>query len=473
MIDGHRFQCHAHDSPPRSELVSLRFAIWAHAAIFDSRYSHLSDKFYLQARKYIEATEAEAPSRFFTVPALQALILLALYEFKQACFTRSWVSVSRATWLAQSLGLHKMDITKPEALGNMLNILPWTDDSMEREERRRTFWVMLQLNCLSTVGICWNLGLGFDHDEITTHLPVDYPDEVNPGKGITLGEALKTSVAGLLCPLQGTALVSSLSIRSVTHVNQVHKEHSFDAPGYDFWTHHHHLNELLNHASNSTLAHLKPIEGKTEPNVVFINVILQSSIICLHQAVIYRISRVEKRTAPAVRLESEQRCFEAVQELISAVRYIGQVSTAKYLVRREQACSQPNPRVLPDTPHESPVTPSIGHHHSRQASSNTSYRFGAFHTKPSTTSLGNGHGAPSRQSSAKGTVDSVRSMDWMHPLRRRLGALKVTIPLARVFEAQIEEEIEGGEAVTRERLVGFVRYLPRTESMLSNGNHVD
>lgn len=166
MIDGHRFQCRAHDSPSRSELVSLKFAIWAHAAILDSRYSHLGDKFYLQARKYIEVTEAEAPNRFFTIPALQALILLALYEFKQTCFTRSWVSVSRATWLAHSLGLHKMDTTKPEAPSNMLNILPWIDDAWELEERRRTFWAMLQLNCLSTVGICWNLGLGFDHDEV-------------------------------------------------------------------------------------------------------------------------------------------------------------------------------------------------------------------------------------------------------------------------------------------------------------------
>lgn len=145
----------------------------------------------------------------------------------------------------------------------------------------------------------------------------------------------------------------------------------------------------------------------------------------------------------------------------------------QYLVRREQACSQANPRVLPDIPNEPPLTSPIGHHHSRQASSNTSHRFGAFHTKPSTASLENGHRAPSRQSSVKGTVDSARFMDWMHSLRCRLGALKVTIPLARVFEAQIEEEIEGGEAVTRERLVGLVRYLPRMESMLSNSNHVN
>ena len=174
MIDGHRFQCRVQDSPFRSELVSLRFAIWAHAAIFDSRYSHLSVKFYLEARKYIEVIEAEAPNRIFTVPALQALILLALYEFKHTCFTRSWVSVSRATWLAHSLGLHRMDTIKHEGPSTMLNILPRTDDAMELEERRRTFWVMLQLNCLSTVGICWNLGLGFDHDEVWIPLVVPF-----------------------------------------------------------------------------------------------------------------------------------------------------------------------------------------------------------------------------------------------------------------------------------------------------------
>lgn len=123
--------------------------------------------------------------------------------------------------------------------------------------------------------------------------------------------------------------MSSLCIRSVSHLNQVHKEHSFDIPGYDFWTHHHHLDELLNHASKSTLAHLKPIECKTEPNVLFINMILHSTIICLHQAVIYRVSRVEKQKAPGVKLESEQRCFDAVQEFIGTVRYIGQISAAK------------------------------------------------------------------------------------------------------------------------------------------------
>ena len=67
----------------------------------------------------------------------------------------------------------------------------------------------------------------------------------------------------------------------------------------------------------------------TEPNVLFINMILQSTIICLHQAAIYRVSRVEKPKAPGVEVESEQRCLEALQEFIGAARYMGQTSAAK------------------------------------------------------------------------------------------------------------------------------------------------
>lgn len=145
----------------------------------------------------------------------------------------------------------------------------------------------------------------------------------------------------------------------------------------------------------------------------------------------------------------------------------------QYLIRREHAGSWSKARSLPETPHESPMTSPIGHYHSRRPSVSTSDRFGTFHTRTSTTSHENGQRTPSQPSSAKGTLDSARSMDWMHSLRSRLGALKATVPLARVFESQIDEEIEGGEAVTRERLVGLVRYLPQTEGMPCNGNHVD
>lgn len=143
----------------------------------------------------------------------------------------------------------------------------------------------------------------------------------------------------------------------------------------------------------------------------------------------------------------------------------------QYLIRREHGGSWSQARSLPGTPHESPRASAIGHYHPRRSSVSTSRRFGAFQARPSTASHGNGPRMGCGASSAKGTLHSARCMEWRQSLRSRLGALKATVPLAGVFERQIDEEIEGGEAVTHERLVGLVRYLPQTEGMGSNSNH--
>ncbi|KAL9597886.1 MAG: hypothetical protein Q9219_004839 [cf. Caloplaca sp. 3 TL-2023] len=451
MIDGQRFQSCIDDTPRRSELVALRNVIWAHAAVFSPQYSYLSDKFYLQARMQIEITEAEDPRRFFTIPALQTLILLALYELKQTCFTRSWVSVSRATWLAHSLGLYRMDRNNAESGDScLLDILPFTDDPMALEERRRTFWAMLQINCFST---------------ISAYLPTDDLDEQNPGKRVTLGRALTSPMTGVLCSLQGSAIAASLCIRCVSHVAQVNKEYSVEPPIYDFWTHHHHLNGLINHATYTALAHLKPTEYTTDLNALSLQMILQATTICLHQAVISRVCKVERYQAyTSIVQESEQRCIEVVLEFVGNARYLGHVNAAKYLVRKVQANPSSNPPsrngLSSGTPKSSPMTSPTGPYHSRKPSMNTSDRFGAFHPGPKRSSTNSGQTTPNGNSSCVTGPDNARLLDSRHFLRSRLSALKATIPLAKVFEAQIDEEIEGGEAATRDRLVGLARFLP-------------
>ncbi|KAL9030780.1 MAG: hypothetical protein Q9196_001130 [Gyalolechia fulgens] len=487
MIDGQRFQSRVDETPVGSEFVALRYAIWAHAAVFLPQYLYLSDRFYLQARMQIEVTEARSPHRFFTIPALQTLILIALYELQHTCFIRSWVSVSRATWLAHSLGLHRMDKRNSKSANNhSLNLLPYTDDLMALEERRRTFWVVLQLNCFSNVGICWNSGMGFDHAEISTYLPADDLDEQNSGSQMTLGVALKSSVTGILCPLQGAALVASLCLQCVSHVTQVNKEYSFQSPTYDFWTHHHHLKELIDHASYTALVHLKPNQCLTDPNVLSLNMTLQATIICLHHAVISRVSRVEKNKAHgSVVAESDQRCIEAALEFVSTVRYTSQVNTTKlnpsipwtfyvvlqYLVRKAQADASPKPPSRSEmqssaTPYGSPVISPTARYRPRKPSMNTSDRFGAFQTGPGEGFISSSNQTtPKKRAASFAILDYARVLDSMHFLRSRLNALTATIPLAKVFEIQINEEIESGEAGTRERLVGLARFLPVTEGV--------
>lgn len=130
-------------SPLNLEVTSLSYAVWLHAASVSDKHVHLADKCYNYARKYLERAESEDHmGTFISIDALQACILIALYEFKQVYFARGWMSIGRAMRLAQMLGLHKMDreSTKLET-GFQPGLLP-TNDPVELEERRRTFWTL-------------------------------------------------------------------------------------------------------------------------------------------------------------------------------------------------------------------------------------------------------------------------------------------------------------------------------------------
>ena len=102
-----------------------------------------------------------------TLAALQAHILLAVYEFKRTLFSRVWVSVSRATWLAQMLELHKMDQPSTKRRFSLETCLPETRDPADLKERRITFWAAFGLHCYVGVGVGWSTGGVIDVREVS------------------------------------------------------------------------------------------------------------------------------------------------------------------------------------------------------------------------------------------------------------------------------------------------------------------
>ena len=144
MINRTRYLAAQSLSPLNMEITSLSYAVWLHAASVSDKYIHLVERCYNSARKYLEKAESEDHmGTFMSIDALQACILIALYEFKQIYFARAWMSIGRAMRLAQMLGLHKMDQNESSVLatGFQPGLLP-TNDPAELEERRRTFWVL-------------------------------------------------------------------------------------------------------------------------------------------------------------------------------------------------------------------------------------------------------------------------------------------------------------------------------------------
>lgn len=163
MIDESRFLASTNDDHVPLESLGLRYAVWAHAAALSAIYSNLKEQFYHQARECVEDPEVEVSGGFMTIAALQTHVLLALYEFKETLFPRAWVSVSRATWLAQMLDLDKMDPRKfSKRSASLETYLQETRDPAELKERATTFWAAFGLHCFIGVGVGWNTSCMLD-----------------------------------------------------------------------------------------------------------------------------------------------------------------------------------------------------------------------------------------------------------------------------------------------------------------------
>ena len=122
-------------------------------------------------------------------------------------------------------------------------------------------------------------------------------------------------------------VVANICICCLTHVKQLHRERLLDNFSYDFWTEHHHLDETIQHASNNSLAHLVATDFVTEPNVLSLNIILQATVICLHQAVMAKAGRVSISAQQIPRSENE--CTKAATKLAAIMRLVAKANLIK------------------------------------------------------------------------------------------------------------------------------------------------
>ena len=79
-------------------IASLSNAIWLHAAsLIPEKYVQWEGYCYRSARHHLEKLETEENNgNFMSIDALQAVTLIALYEFKQMYFARAWLTIGKA-----------------------------------------------------------------------------------------------------------------------------------------------------------------------------------------------------------------------------------------------------------------------------------------------------------------------------------------------------------------------------------------
>lgn len=137
-----------HMRPP----VCLQYIIWGHAAAVTDKYSFLHQYFYQRACKYAEIDNMKGMGQtLISIAHCQCWVLISTYEFRMMFLPRAWVNVGRAARLALMMGLHRQDGIGVDIKQTIAPAKDWT----EREERRRTFWMVFCSDRYASIGNGW------------------------------------------------------------------------------------------------------------------------------------------------------------------------------------------------------------------------------------------------------------------------------------------------------------------------------
>ncbi|KXJ91949.1 fungal-specific transcription factor domain-containing protein [Microdochium bolleyi] len=317
MIHKFRYLAAMNLSPNQRPPVCLRYAMWTMACSVMDKYQSHKELFYQRARKYVEMDFNKGyGEHMISVGHAQTHILLASYEFKMMYFPRAWQSTGHAVRLCQMTALHRLDGAGLEVKECLAPPRDWT----EREERRRTFWMAFCNDRYASIGTGWPMSI--DERDIRTNLPSteDAFDMSRPEQMQSLSDSMNPAGATKLSPFGGIVLMACLFGRNLVHLHRPdtdEKDHDLNG---EFWKRHRNLDNILLNTSLCLPSNLKLPSGLGNPNIVFTNMNIHTSTICLHQAAIFKADK--NRLPAAVSAESKVRCITAANEIASIMRMV-------------------------------------------------------------------------------------------------------------------------------------------------------
>ncbi|KAI1415679.1 hypothetical protein F5Y13DRAFT_207346 [Hypoxylon sp. FL1857] len=317
MIHKFRYLAAMNLAPNQRPPVALRYAIWTQACAVADKYADLKDLFYQRARKYVEADYVKGyGEHMISVAHAQTHVLLASYEFKMMYFPRAWMSTGAAVRLCQMIGLHRLDGTGLD----VKQCLPPPRDWTEREERRRTFWMAFCKDRYASIGTGWPMTI--DERDIMTNLPSSEEafEMSRPEQTQSLADSMCPAGAAKLSSFGGIVLMACLFGRNLVHLHRPDADDRDHDLNGEFWKRHRNMDNILLNTSLCLPNHLKLPAGLANPNIVFTNMNIHTSTICLHQAAIFKADR--NKLPPSVSAESKVRCITAANEIASIMRMV-------------------------------------------------------------------------------------------------------------------------------------------------------
>jgi hypothetical protein len=151
-------------------------------------------------------------------------------------------------------------------------------------------------------------------------------DKSRPVVSPSLEQAFSDSAATNVSPISSVILITSMLGRNLTHLHRPTPHDNEEDLNGAFWQRHRQLESTLSNISLALPDHLRLPAGLPDPNVVFMNMLLQTSVICLHQAAIFKAER--NRLPQNIILESRARCVTGAAEITRIMRMTSHIDLA-------------------------------------------------------------------------------------------------------------------------------------------------
>ncbi|KAH7140961.1 binuclear zinc transcription factor, partial [Dactylonectria macrodidyma] len=279
----------------------LQYIVMALGAASSEIHRHLCIPFYQRARAYAASDETqESRDASFTLAHAQFWLLAADFEAEHKFFSKAATSLCRGIRVAQILHLYKVDeVSDPEV----------SQDWLELEEKRRTWWALF---CADRF--------------IRTLLPASEEAYQNGSteKSTFLSDDLQNE--NTYSSFAGRVLTAHIFHRTVMHTSQNCPEVIYDFLTDPYWDEHRKIDNDL--ASTLVLLpeSLRLSAGFRCQNAVLVNIMMQTAIICLHRAALWRM---QSQPVPDYLMRlSQARLLPAAEEVLNVLKIVSDLHKA-------------------------------------------------------------------------------------------------------------------------------------------------
>ena len=136
---------------------------------------------------------------------------------------------------------------------------------------------------------------------------------------LNLAEAMTAEGASSLSPYAAVAVLATLYGRNLTHLHRPDPNDRPEDPNHgEFWKRHHAMDKILTNIALFLPDHLRLRARVRDPNIIFVNLNIHTSTICLHQAAILKAEKYQ--LGMEIMKESTDRCFIAAGEISGIVK---------------------------------------------------------------------------------------------------------------------------------------------------------